>query len=437
MQFVYDDLYAYSHSLENALSAIRNSRRYRIAESLAQSIPYRVAKKGVRLVKALISLDFAQINRAFLNMANRVRMRIEKKHLTSKIQKIITHRKLIIFPPTLDWHMPLFQRPQQLAKSYSKKEGYTVIYLTKNWNYDKVTNMESISDNLWVMHIGVFPILIKHINLSNKVILSISWTQNKDYVDLVKGADLIYEYIDELEIFDKYDNQMVKVHTELLKRANIVVCTASKLYIKAMGIAKNPILSTNGGDYETFSQTHNSALNSEIEKVIRGYKAVLGYYGALASWFDYELVKSVARKRPDWTWVLIGMDYDGSLPKSKVTDMANVKYLGTQDYSVLPTFLKAFSVATIPFVINEITLSTSPVKLFEYMAGGKPILTSKMPECMKYESVRTYSNADEFVELTEQFLALKSDDDYWDILEREAKDNTWDAKTDEILAALG
>ena len=162
----------------------------------------------------------------------------------------------------------------------------------------------------------------------------------------------------------------------------------------------------------------------------------MGYYGALADWFDYDLIHKVAEIKKEWLWVLVGMDYDGSLYESDILNHDNVKYIPPQQYEKLPSFLKAFDVATIPFKINEITLSTSPVKLFEYMAAGKPIITSEMPECLKYQSVMTYKNVDEYISLVDNALNLEDDDEYWNILKKDALDNTWDARTDEILKAI-
>ena len=70
------------------------------------------------------------------------------------------------------------------------------------------------------------------------------------------------------------------------------------------------------------------------------------------------------------------------------------------------------------------------------MAAKKPIIASKMPECLKYKSVNTYNNVDEFISIAETIMKLQQDDPYWKQLQLDAENNTWDKKTDEILAAL-
>ena len=425
---------------EYELNQIVNSRFYLFASKYIRPpmhICYKVASKLWRMTKALCTLrfgDFAQeISRPIRRRTIKISSIMQLNKKMAEIRKSISGKRVIIFPPTIDWHMRLFQRPQQLALAYAKKENTVVIYLTKNIDADHVAVTEHISENLYVVSSVYAKNLAELLPAAKETIASISWTVNYEYYDLLKPDKLIYEYIDELKIFYLYDSKMVEDHQNLLRLADVTVCTATKLYNQAVRQAKNPLLSPNAGDYEFFSKTAQTPVSPLISEKIKNYKCVLGYYGALATWFDYELVKEVAQRRPDWLFILLGMNYDGTLDKSGIEQFNNIVYIPPQAYRDLPSFLTAFDIATIPFVINEITLSTSPVKLFEYMAGGKPVLTSKMPECLKYESVRTYADADEFCKIVEEYMEMKPEDPYWKALKREALENTWDARTDQIL----
>ena len=359
-----------------------------------------------------------------------------KREILISLKKNILGKQVIIFPYTIDYNMPLFQRPQQLVKSYSKRDNIVAIYLTINAQYDDVKYAKKIQNNLWLVEKTFFE---KHLDIlenATQKILSISLTTNKHYINLVKPDKLIYEYIDELEIFYGYGPEMERDHEKLIQQADVTVCTATKLYKQVLGKAKNPIISTNAGDYEFFKTTNQYDINALIKEKIKGYDCILGYYGSLAEWVDYKIINEVALENKNWLWLLVGIDYDGSLEKSGILNLKNVLYIPPQPYEILPTFLKAFTVATIPFRINEITLSTSPVKLFEYMAAGKPILASKLPECLKYKSVITYANSNDFIEKVDNILSLSSNDIYWEELKNDASNNTWDAKVDEILSAI-
>ena len=87
-------------------------------------------------------------------------------------------------------------------------------------------------------------------------------------------------------------------------------------------------------------------------------------------------------------------------------------------------------------LLNKVTLSTSPVKLFEYMAARKPILCSRMPECMRYRSVETYADPADFLRKAADLLERRGDPALLDLLDAEARANTWGARADEILCAL-
>ena len=440
---LYDNLYTYSCQRDHELTSILNSSSYQFFLKWLKKpmvLMYRVSRKLYRIIKFSITLNFRALWNEFCSPCKKAFRRVQglfsQREIFKDIAESTRKKRVIVLPPTLDWHMPLFQRPQQLALAYAKKPDTVVIYVTKNIQYDSVTVAEHPKETVWVVSEQHLDKLASALKSAESTVLSLSWTPNKFYCDKINPDKLIYEYIDELEIFHMYGPEMEQDHQELMKRADVTVCTATKLYNQAVCKAKNPIISTNAGDYDFFAKTATYEVNPLIRDIIKPYKCVLGYYGAVAKWFDYELVKTVARMHPEWVWIVVGIDYDKTLGKSGFEKLENIVYIPPQPYKELPSFLTAFDVATIPFLINEITLSTSPVKLFEYMAGGKPILTSRMPECLKYKSVMLYSNAEEFCGQVERILALEEDDPYWTILKEDALANTWDAKTDEILNAI-
>ncbi len=358
------------------------------------------------------------------------------RRLRAELAGRVAGKRVIVFPPTLDWHLPLYQRPQQLARAYSKRENTLVLYLTANSAHDCVALTEEISSTLFVVNAALAHALRRLLRTADETILSLSWTANRRYVELLEPDALIYEYIDELEIFDGYGESMRREHLALLRRADLTVCTARTLYDKALPFARRAICSPNAGDYAFFSRTPAAPPAPEAAEIAARFACTLGYYGALASWFDYALIAAAADARPDWLFLLVGMDYDGTLPKSALTARENVLWIPPQPYERLPSFLRLFDLALIPFVLNDITRSTSPVKLFEYMAAEKPILCSAMPECLRYNGVETYSNAADFLRKAEALLRMRDDPPLKAALRLEALANTWDARADEILSAL-
>lgn len=442
-KLTHDNLYAYSCKIDGELSYIKGLTSYKIAVKFLLPIEKILRKVQDKLFRIKYYANHRQYKAAIaelfspsIQLYKKLSYALQRKRLLKTLERDLKNKIVIIFPPTIDWHMPLFQRPQQLALAYSKKENLKVLFITKNIQYDSVLLLEKVNANLWLCNEEYIDEVIPHLKTAQERIISISWTLNKIYCEKIKPAKIIYEYIDELEVFYGYGPEMEKDHKMFIQTAEVTVCTATKLYNQVYGIAQNPIISTNAGDYDFFSKTENAEINKIIRNRLSAYDCVIGYYGALARWFDYNLVKAVAEKKKNWLWILVGVNYDHSLNASGIEQISNIIYVDPQPYKELPSFLKAFDIATIPFIINEITLSTSPVKLFEYMAAKKPIIASKMPECLKYKSVNTYNNADEFISIAEAIMNLHQDDPYWRQLQADAQNNTWDKKTDEILAAL-
>lgn len=134
--------------------------------------------------------------------------------------------------------------------------------------------------------------------------------------------------------------------------------------------------------------------------------------------------------------MLIGPDHDNALTASNILSLPNIPWLGARDYSQLPAYLRHFTVATIPFLVNTVTLATSPIKLFEYMAAGKPTVTTDLPECRKYQGVFVAHNPKEYIHYLEYALTLTNDSAYLQNLFQIALENTWDERVTQILEAL-
>ena len=175
----------------------------------------------------------------------------------------------------------------------------------------------------------------------------------------------------------------------------------------------------------------------KISKMVSEGKTIIGYYGALAKWFDYKLIIKIANTHPEWNILLIGINYDDSIKKyNYFKKFKNILYVGTVEYRELIKYGNCCNVLTIPFVINDITLATSPVKVFEYMSMEKPIVTTALPECRKYKSVMIGENHKDFIDKLEKALLMQNNKEYKNLLKQEALANTWDNKVKEILKFL-
>jgi hypothetical protein len=174
----------------------------------------------------------------------------------------------------------------------------------------------------------------------------------------------------------------------------------------------------------------------DIRGVVKEGKPIVGYYGAIASWLDYKLINDMVLKRPDYNFVFIGRDYDDGLKSLHLPE--NMHYLGPKDYADLANYSYWFDCALVPFQRGEIAKSTSPLKLFEYMAMGVPtVCTRDLRECSGYDGVLMSKDDKQFISNVDKAIEAKKDKKIHDKLVGYAKQNTWDARADDILKALG
>ncbi len=132
--------------------------------------------------------------------------------------------------------------------------------------------------------------------------------------------------------------------------------------------------------------------------------------------------------------MIIGPDHDGSA--ARIVRRPNVHVLGERPYVELARYARRFDVAIIPFEVSEITRSTSPVKLFEYMAAGAPVVATPMDECRKYRAVSIAEGPEAFLAAVRAAVGRRDDPAHQALLAREVRENTWASRVDAILARL-
>lgn len=353
------------------------------------------------------------------------------------LQRRFAGKKLIVYTPTVEWYF-LYARAQQLAVSFGARGDCAAVYLSTQRHYDNVLGWKELAPNVFLANVRLAKRLDWLAADAEAVISSVYNITNVGVLERYHSDKVIYEYVDDLHlvISDAVDFAPWEArHRALLQSADLAVATATVLYNEILPYAAHPVLLPNAVDYDFFAAPAEE--RSELRSLRKDYACVIGYYGALASWFDYAAVRKSAEAHPEWLWLLIGKELGSDMKDSGVLQLPNVKWIPPVPYSALPSYVASTDLLTIPFVINETTLATSPVKLFEYMAAGRPIITSDLPECRKYESVHIYHDPEELISLIPQALARREDAAYQSTLRREALENTWIARREAELAGLG
>lgn len=338
-------------------------------------------------------------------------------------------RKILIFPPGLAWHESVFQRPQHLAQALSD-QGYLVFYIEPETS-KQLDGFNQLTKNLFLCHVPLktFEILL------HPYVMSMTW--NYQFAAQIPHARLIYDYVDHLRVFSGNQQRLAQHHTHLLQSAEFVLATSSPLLEQVQSIRPDTILCPNGVDYDHFMISNNDHEEppTDIAPLLLSRSPIIGYSGALARWFDYDLLEVTARQRPDLNFLLIGPDHDQTLPP-RLLNIPNLTWLGSKSYQILPAYLRYFDVAVIPFRVDELTHAASPLKLFEYMAAGKPVIVTAMQESMRFPGVLVAQDRQEFSNRLDEALELRSDDDYLQTIQQVAKENTWEARARQIKQVL-
>ena len=340
----------------------------------------------------------------------------------------------------LRWNF-VYQRPQHLMSRFAKQER--VFLIEEPW-------FEREDDGyLQLDHKGNLTVVIPHLKqglspeeaaLSQVKLLRNFFEEEKitDYyfwyytpMALAIGNHfspkmIIYDCMDELSLFKFAPAELKEREQELFKKADLVFTGGHNLY-KAKKNAHHNIHSFPSSiDKEHFIQARNITSDTEDQAYIPHPR--FGYYGVIDERFDIDLIKGVAERKPDWHFIILGpvvkIDPE-TLPK-----LDNVHYPGSRNYDELPKYLATWDITIIPFLRNDSTKYISPTKTPEYLAGGKPVISTSIIDVITpygiNDLVHIADSADEFIAAAEIELNRKDRDQWLQKVDLFLADNSWD-----------
>jgi glycosyltransferase involved in cell wall biosynthesis len=315
--------------------------------------------------------------------------------------------------PTVPYNK-MYQRPQQIMRNLSER-GHTVYYR------DDLKGDYFIKINKSLYEVGT-DYKIKAEKLKRPVIL---WCSSPEQVIRIKEMD--YDYI-VYDIVDDYSHEFKvwNVYVEdMLKAADIVFTASDRLYQKFFQRHGKVYLVKNGVDTDNFSLDKN-----KIPRDIPRRRRIVGYVGALATWVDWDLVRYISDSNYDF--VFIGAKY-GDV---NVNLNNNIYFLGERKYEELPYYISNFNCCIIPFKVNEMTNSCNPIKLYEYMSLGKPVVSTAIEEAVKVKNNCYISRGnDDFIENIVK--SIEEDNEDLVISRRNfALNNSWDKRVSFIIEKL-
>jgi UDP-galactopyranose mutase len=247
---------------------------------------------------------------------------------------------------------------------------------------------------------------------------------------------IIYDCMDELSAFKFAPLLLVQREQKLLQKADVVFTGGQSLYEAKKHLHHNIHLFPSSIDKAHFNRAR-SPLQEPIDQASIPHPRI-GYYGVLDERLDLEMLKDLADLRPDWQFILVGpvVKIDaGELPQRN-----NIHYLGSKQYTELPDYLAGWDIAMMPFALNESTRYISPTKTPEYLAGGKPVISTAIKDVITpYEEnglVHIAATPTLFVAAAEAILTKAGYDEWLVKVDRFLSDISWDETWQKMEALI-
>jgi len=302
------------------------------------------------------------------------------------------NRTVVMVGPQINWGI-IHQRPQNVAKSFADL-GYKVYYCI--WPYS-ISDPDAQVDNIFEIQENIFLLVSldawhKHIECVDIVYSCYPWhvAQVRHLKRKFTNAMFVYDIFDDISLFAKKRKQLTD-HKWLINNCDRVWHSADRLKSRV-----DSLYVPNGVDVSKFQ---------EYNKYMFDDRLVIGYYGAIDTWFDFDFLKCLLEVDTYNKYLIIGKVSDkvrADLDKL-LNSFDNIVYLGIVDYNKLPLISSFVDYGLIPFKINSITLATSPIKLYEYLAVGANVISVDLPEVRKLkDKVFIVRNADEAIRIIKE-----------------------------------
>ncbi len=339
----------------------------------------------------------------------------------------------------LRWNF-VYQRPQHLMTRFNNH--YPVFFIEEPMVYNgpdtylMQTNDQNINivtpylNHDPVNHIKRLQNIIDFFISEQKIDNFISWYYTPMAVLFTSHLDpvlTVYDCMDELSAFKFAPPELRQAEQKLFQMADVVFTGGHSLY-KAKRHSHNNIHPFPSSiEREHFAKARKALPEPADQQEIAHPR--IGFFGVLDERFDIDLIQKTADLKPNWQFILIGPVVkisEESLPKRN-----NIHYLGGKSYNELPNYISSWDIAMIPFAINESTKYISPTKTPEYLAAGKPVISTAITDVIHpykdQELVQIVHSPAEFIAAAEKELACNGKKDWLKKTDKFLSQSSWNA----------
>jgi GT2 family glycosyltransferase/glycosyltransferase involved in cell wall biosynthesis len=356
----------------------------------------------------------------------------------------------VICLPVIAWKLR-FQRPQQLMSQFAD-HAHRVFYAALGFGYGRAARLSQVRPNVFEMTLPGRPNIHVHRELPSEadlekmvaavdrlrvegriqsavVVVQLSfWTALAERLRERFGWPIVYDCMDDHSGFVTNHDAILEMEQRTIAESDLVVVTADALAEKVRPKARRMTTIRNACDYAHFSGAATIAKPQAAASADRlaaagtaacdasravvptpvKHPTTVGFYGAIAEWFDSELVARLAESRPAWRFELIGDTFTGEV--GRLSTLPNVALLGEKPYEELPRLVAGWDCFVIPFKRMPLTEATNPVKAYEMLAAGKPVVAVDLPELRPMAREALLSLADDAAGFAAAIEAALADD---------------------------
>lgn len=339
----------------------------------------------------------------------------------------------------IKWNF-VYQRPQHLMYRFAIYNRVFIIEepITKGDKDYYELKKDDKNNNLWIVNLYVsehqsgdkkfhtLKALIDALKFAYEINNYISWYYTPMallYTEHLKPSLIVYDCMDELSAFKFAPPELKELEAKLFKCADLVFTGGNSLYRAKKHLHHNIHSFPSSIDKDHFHLARTNTVDPGDQKDLPHPR--FGYYGVIDERFYISLIKELSILKPDWHFIFVGpvIKIDpATLPQGN-----NVHYTGGKSYEEIPQYLAGWDVAILPFELNESTKYISPTKTPEYLAGGKPVISTSITDVVTPYGdlglVHIADTAEEFIKEGE------------DILKDENK-KEWKKKVDQFLEGI-
>ena len=389
--------------LQRLLSETRNSWRWRIGNAVVRLAELLLLRGRPMLAVDAMESGLTRLKTMLLDISGEDVLAVpdEVGHLIEPDQvRVLNEMPLpgrfdIVIFPIIDWHFRI-QRPQHIAREMARR-GHRVFYLTVGPRGGAAQPgyrlLEMPGHGVFICELQVrdaqqFDLYRGKVSSGSvaeiRSALEVMWRSQRiggsvsivehpswgSIVSSIPANFIVYDCMDHHAGFSTHTRDVGRYESELLESSDLVVVTSE--FLRSLHSIHEPHVIRNAAEVERFLPILDVASGRKQDEF------VVGYVGTIAEWFDLRLIINSARRFLDWKFVLVGSTAGCDI--SEAEQLPNIVFEGERPYSEVSDYLESFDVCVIPFKLTDLIKATNPVKVYEYLAAGKPVVSVRLPE---------------------------------------------------------